>query len=167
MLFVVAVGCAFVTPRLMVPITSSPPHKHLATMSEASSTEKEATPTDTTKAPDVASQPTAMSEISQPSRSKQYDVSKLQGDRLAGGGAGFNQFDPILTLSGFISRRFGIVGGLAVVALLASTEGAEILKSLNDKGPVQASGEALCVLPPRARCSTLRFLHWHRRDHHN
>jgi len=76
-------------------------------------------------------------------RSKQFDLNKLQPGRQAGGGAGFNQFDPVLTLSGFISRRFGIVGGLAVVALLASTEGAEIFKSLGDKGPIAGSGETI------------------------
>ena len=72
-----------------------------------------------------------------PVKNKQYDVSKLTGARnedgsLQGGGAGFNQFDPILFLSGLISRRFGIVGGLTVVALVASTEGFEIFKSLSD-----------------------------------
>jgi len=79
----------------------------------------------------------------QPQRSKQFDVRKLQGSKDAGAGAGFNQFDPVLTLSGFISRRFGIVGGLAVVAVLAATEGNEIVKSLNDKGPVAGSGDTI------------------------
>jgi len=79
----------------------------------------------------------------QPQRSKQFDVRKLQGNKDAGAGAGFNQFDPVLTLSGFISRRFGIVGGLAVVAVLAATEGNEIVKSLNDKGPAAGSGEII------------------------
>ena len=81
----------------------------------------------------------------QPVRNKQYNVSKLTGARnedgsLQGGGAGFNQFDPILFLSGLISRRFGIVGGLTVVAMVASTEGFEIFKSLSDTGPVAGSG---------------------------
>jgi len=40
----------------------------------------------------------------------------------------------------FISRRFGLAGGLAVVALLASTEGNEILKSLTDQGPQPGNG---------------------------
>ncbi|KAL1519080.1 hypothetical protein AB1Y20_003347 [Prymnesium parvum] len=78
-----------------------------------------------------------------PPRSKQFDLRKLQAPKDAGGGAGFNQFDPVLTLSGFISRRFGLVGGLAVVALLAATEGSEIVKSLTDKGPQPGSGEVV------------------------
>jgi len=81
-------------------------------------------------------------EVPPPTAPKQYDVSKLAGT-TGGAGAGFNQFDPVLTISGFISRRFGIVGGLAVVAILASTEGAEIVKSLGDKGPVAGSGETI------------------------
>jgi len=56
-------------------------------------------------------------------------------------GAGFNQFDPVLSATSFISRRFGLAGGLGLVALLASTEGNEILKSLTDTGPVPGSGE--------------------------
>lgn len=72
--------------------------------------------------------------------SKQYDVSSLASNK-GGAGAGFNQFDPILTLSGFVSRRFGLAGGLAVVALIASTEGVEILKSFQDTGPVLGGGE--------------------------
>ena len=45
-------------------------------------------------------------------------------------GAGFNQFDPVLSATGAISRRFGIGGGLALLALLAATEGSEIVKTL-------------------------------------
>ncbi len=59
------------------------------------------------------------------------------------GVGGSNQFDPVLTVTSFISRRFGLAGGLAVVALLASTEGNEILKSLGDKGPLPGSGEVI------------------------
>lgn len=58
-------------------------------------------------------------------------------------GVGFNQFDPVLSVTGFISRRFGLAGGLAVVALLAATEGNEILKSILDTGPVAGSGETI------------------------
>ena len=56
---------------------------------------------------------------------------------------GSNQFDPVLSVTSFVSRRFGLAGGLAVVALLASTEGNEILKSLGDKGPIPGSGEVI------------------------
>ena len=38
--------------------------------------------------------------------------------KLDKSGAGFNQFDPVLSATSFFSRRFGLVGGLAVVALL-------------------------------------------------
>jgi hypothetical protein len=55
-------------------------------------------------------------------------------------GAGFNQFDPVLSATSFISRRFGLVGGLALVALLAATEGNEIVKGFSDKGPQPGSG---------------------------
>jgi len=58
-------------------------------------------------------------------------------------GAGFNQFDPVLSVTTFVSRRFGLAGGLAVVALLASTEGNEILKAFQDKGPTAGSGEVI------------------------
>ena len=51
-----------------------------------------------------------------------------------------NQFDPVLSVTTFVSRRFGLAGGLAVVALLASTEGNEILKSLTDQGPQPGDG---------------------------
>uniref|UniRef100_A0A7S0Q4H6 peptidylprolyl isomerase n=1 Tax=Coccolithus braarudii TaxID=221442 RepID=A0A7S0Q4H6_9EUKA len=71
--------------------------------------------------------------------SKKFDL-KSGVDK---GGAGFNQFDPVLSLSGFLSRRFGIFGGLGLVVLLAATEGREILKSLFDTGPVAASGETV------------------------
>ena len=57
---------------------------------------------------------------SPPAAPAKYDVSKLAGgSKQEGGGAGFNQFDPVLTATGFISRRFGLVGGLAIVGLLA------------------------------------------------
>jgi len=66
----------------------------------------------------------------------------LKGEAREAGkkGAGFNQFDPVLSVTSFISRRFGLAGGLAVVVLLASTEGNEILKSLGDNGPQPGSG---------------------------
>lgn len=58
-------------------------------------------------------------------------------------GVGFNQFDPVLSVSGFVSRRFGLAGGLGFVALLAATEGNEILKSVLDTGPQPGSGEVI------------------------
>ena len=58
-------------------------------------------------------------------------------------GAGFNQFDPVLTVSRFISRRFGLAGGLVFVALLAATEGNEILKSVLETGPKEGNGQTI------------------------
>jgi hypothetical protein len=72
-----------------------------------------------------------------------YDVSKLVGGQGEDGG-GFNQFDPVLSATGFLSRRFGILGGLAIFAGLAFVEGDEILKALDDtKGAVEGSGETI------------------------
>jgi len=45
-------------------------------------------------------------------------------------GSGVNLFDPAATASRFLTRRFGIIGGLGFVALLASTELFEIGKAL-------------------------------------
>ncbi|KAJ1637198.1 hypothetical protein T492DRAFT_954603 [Pavlovales sp. CCMP2436] len=70
-----------------------------------------------------------------------YDLSKLQNSD----GGGFNKFDPVLSASSFISRRFGIVGGLALVAVLAATEGNEIFKSLTSTGPVAGTGETVTL----------------------
>lgn len=72
--------------------------------------------------------------------SDRYDVSKLVGGQ---DGEGFNQFDPVLTATGFLSRRFGIVGGLAVFAALALVEGKEIVKGFSDATAEQGSGETI------------------------
>lgn len=59
----------------------------------------------------------------QQQQSNRYDVSKLVNDPDAEGGGGFNQFDPVLSATGFLSRRFGIVGGLTIFAGLFLVEG--------------------------------------------
>lgn len=41
-----------------------------------------------------------------------------------------NLFDPAATLSRLITRRFGFVGGLAFVGILAATEGGAILQAV-------------------------------------
>jgi len=69
-----------------------------------------------------------------------YDVSKLVGGQ-DDDGSGFNQFDPVLSTTGFLSRRFGIVGGLAVFVGLALVEGREIFKGFGDITPLEGSGE--------------------------
>merc|ERR1719199_787933 len=61
--------------------------------------------------------------------------------KLDKSGAGFNQFDPVLSVTSFVSRRFGLVGGLAVVALLASTEGKDIVKALFAEKAKEGSDE--------------------------
>lgn len=57
-------------------------------------------------------------------------------------GKGVNLFDPAATASRFITRRFGLVGGLTFVALLASVEGGEILKALLERD-VEGSDEVV------------------------
>ena len=62
-------------------------------------------------------------------------------------GKGVNLFDPAATISRFLTRRFGIVGGLAFVAVLASTEGVEIFKALQEEltPPPPPSGETVTL----------------------
>jgi len=81
-------------------------------------------------------------EPSTDAESDRYDVSKLVGGQGEDGG-GFNQFDPVLSTTGFLSRRFGIFGGLAVFAGLALVEGREILKGFDDVVPLQGNGETI------------------------
>jgi len=86
----------------------------------------------------------AAEELAPPAAPRQYDVTKLTGsNKEEGGGAGFNQFDPVLTATGFISRRFGLVGGLGLVALLAAVEGKEIVGAFFATGPEAGSGEVI------------------------
>jgi hypothetical protein len=93
---------------------------------------------DETKAdPEVPSEKSTNNENK---NSDRYDVSKLVGGQDEDG-SGFNQFDPVLSTTGFLSRRFGIFGGLAIFAGLALVEGNEILKGLADVTPLEGSGE--------------------------
>jgi len=80
-------------------------------------------------------------EETQPVSDGRYDVSKLVGG--ADDGAGFNQFDPVLKATGFLSRRFGILGGLSVFAALAFVEGGEIMKSFDDVTPTEGSAQTI------------------------
>mmetsp|Transcript_37689 Transcript_37689/g.121129 ORF Transcript_37689/g.121129 Transcript_37689/m.121129 type:complete len:256 (-) Transcript_37689:296-1063(-) len=72
-----------------------------------------------------------------------YNLKQVADKQGAGGGAGFNVglVDPIASATGFVSRRFGLAGGLAVVGLLAATEGREIVAALLDKGPAPGDGK--------------------------
>lgn len=77
-----------------------------------------------------------------PAAPARYDVKKLAvSGKDEGAGAGFNQFDPVLFASGVLSRRFGILGGLAVVGALAAVEGNEILQAFLEKPPVAGDGK--------------------------
>ena len=77
-----------------------------------------------------------------PSPPARFDLKSAQKEESKKG-AGFNQFDPVLSATTFVSRRFGLAGGLGLVALLAATEGNEILKSITDTGPKPGSGELI------------------------
>jgi hypothetical protein len=59
-------------------------------------------------------------------------------------GSGVNLYDPVATASRALTRRFGIVGGLGLVAVLASVEGGEIIKALLERD-VEVSGEEYAV----------------------
>jgi len=87
-------------------------------------------------------EPEAAPESPAPTTPKRMDLKAKTAEQRKEG-VGFNQFDPVLSLTGFISRRFGLVGGLGIVALLAATEGNEILKSILDTGPQPGSGETI------------------------
>eukprot|EP00545_Synedropsis_sp_CCMP1620_P007720 CAMPEP_0119004214 /NCGR_PEP_ID=MMETSP1176-20130426/1020_1 /TAXON_ID=265551 /ORGANISM="Synedropsis recta cf, Strain CCMP1620" /LENGTH=226 /DNA_ID=CAMNT_0006955897 /DNA_START=198 /DNA_END=878 /DNA_ORIENTATION=+ len=92
---------------------------------------------------DNAEEQVAAADAEQPeaASSDRYDVSKLVGG--ADDGAGFNQFDPVLKATGFLSRRFGIIGGLTIFAALAAVEGREILKGFDDATPTEGNGETI------------------------
>jgi hypothetical protein len=92
----------------------------------------------------MAEEPVDEAEPEEEKSDGRYDVSKLVGGLNDEDGAGgFNQFDPVLSATGFLSRRFGIVGGLAIFAALFAVEGGEILKALDDtNGGVEATGAA-------------------------
>ena len=60
-------------------------------------------------------------------------------------GGKVNLFDPAATASRWVTRRFGIVGGLGFVALLASVEGFEIFKAATEK---ESEGDGVTVTLP-------------------
>jgi hypothetical protein len=88
-------------------------------------------------------EPEDIEAVQSKSESDRYDVSKLVGGSTEDGSGGFNQFDPVLSATGFLSRRFGILGGLAIFAALALVEGGEILKSFDDVTPLEGSGKTV------------------------
>lgn len=60
-------------------------------------------------------------------------------------GGKVNLFDPAATASRWVTRRFGIVGGLGFVALLASVEGFEIFKAAMER---ESEGDGVVVTLP-------------------
>ena len=59
-----------------------------------------------------------------------------------------NLFDPAATLSRLITRRFGFVGGLAFVGVLAATEGGAIIQALlEDVNTKEVEVGTLATLP--------------------
>ena len=76
-----------------------------------------------------------------PSRPARYDASKL----VDSSGPGFNQFDPVLTATRGLSRRFGLAGGLAIFGILLVVEGGEIVKALGTQEPVAGSNEVVTL----------------------
>eukprot|EP00286_Rhodomonas_abbreviata_P009311 CAMPEP_0181326138 /NCGR_PEP_ID=MMETSP1101-20121128/21320_1 /TAXON_ID=46948 /ORGANISM="Rhodomonas abbreviata, Strain Caron Lab Isolate" /LENGTH=270 /DNA_ID=CAMNT_0023434535 /DNA_START=39 /DNA_END=851 /DNA_ORIENTATION=+ len=106
-------------------------------MAGEDSGETSAVETKTESAPTTTESATAVESAPKKSGSQQFDLKK----GIDKSGAGFNQFDPVLSATSFVSRRFGLVGGLAAVALLASTEGKEIVEALFAEGPKKGTGE--------------------------
>lgn len=51
-----------------------------------------------------------------------------------------NLFDPVATASRFLTRRFGIIGGLGLVAVLALVEGSEIIKAVVEEQQDEGDG---------------------------
>lgn len=90
---------------------------------------------------DETESPVEKAPSTESNQSNRYDVSKLISDK--DDGAGFNQFDPVLSTTGFLSRRFGIAGGLAIFAGLAFVEGREIFKGMGDVTPLEGNGEVI------------------------
>ncbi len=75
--------------------------------------------------------------------------SKPTDDKKPLPGSGVNLFDPAATASRWLTRRFGIVGGLGFVALLASVEGGEILRAvLEDLREGEGTNEEFPLGPP-------------------
>ena len=126
MLWLPVVALAFQAPGALVTTRST----HRSLYMQEPPVAPEAPDDDAAAAPDVSSS------------SKQFDLKKAT-EAQRKDGAGFNQFDPVLLISRFVSRRFGLAGGLAFVVLLAATEGNEILKSVLDTGPEAGSGETI------------------------
>jgi len=98
-------------------------------------------------APEAAAAERDIPEYKKPGR---YDVSKLVGGGDPDETGGFNQFDPVLTATQGLSRRFGIVGGLSVVALLLAVEGGEIVDGLTKAAP-EAGANVEVALPSGLR----------------
>jgi len=129
----------FVAPCTML-TTRRPVVAVRAEAEESTSTTTVAEESATTEEPESPPESPPPAAASKGTKPGQYDVRKLvKSDE----GPGFNQFDPVLTATQFVSRRFGIVGGLAIFLGLAAIEGKEILASFTESGPEAGSGQVV------------------------
>jgi hypothetical protein len=67
-----------------------------------------------------------------------------------------NLYDPVATASRFLTRRFGIVGGLGLVAVLAIVEGSEIFKAAFEEQQDEGDG-AMIELPSGVKYIDLKL----------
>jgi len=152
----------FVTALSIITLTTKPRHGHGVVMAFVSSPRR-ATATATTATCTIAIPMAATDDNDKDDdtpkattkSSAKYDVSKLVGGQEGDDSSGFNQFDPVLSTTQFLSRRFGIVGGLAVFVGLAFVEGREIVKGFGDVTPLEGAGEWLAPTPSGLRIKEL------------
>jgi hypothetical protein len=83
----------------------------------------------------------ATAEPEAPAKPAKYDVNKL----VDSSGPGFNQFDPVLSTTRELSRRFGLAGGLAIFGILLAVEGSEIVKGISTAEPVAGTNEVVTL----------------------
>jgi len=127
-----AVGyAASFAPRALQPRAAARPRIRARSLHSTPEPEVESAPTDE-PAPVVEVPPVSATPA-------KYDVSRL----VSSDGPGFNQFDPVLTATRGLSRRFGLAGGLAIFGILLAVEGDEIVKALGSAEPVAGTGEVV------------------------
>jgi len=83
-----------------------------------------------------------------PATAKKGDDDEL-GDAIASGDINF--YDPVMSATRFVTRRFGFFGALGFIGILASTEGYEIVRALLEKdkegtGEVVETGSGLAYV---------------------
>jgi len=158
----------FVTALSIITLTTKPRHGHGVVMAFVSSPRRASTITSTptriisstiaipmAAVDDDTDNDDTTTTTKPEETSAKYDVSKLVGGQEGDDSSGFNQFDPVLSTTQFLSRRFGIVGGLAVFVGLAFVEGREIVKGFGDVTPLEGAGEWLAPTPSGLRIKEL------------